>query len=113
MPQVNISIAQKLDEKTMNDFQLEIGNNMNLLPGKTLDNTIIRIIDGCSIFKGGKPLDGAFVEVRLFKASPEENKKAFAEKIFSIFKAKLNIEPGAIYMNYLELDHWASNGNYN
>ena len=112
MPQVNISIAQKLDAVAMNEFQLDIAKNINLLPGKSTKNTIICIQDGCAMFKADKPLDGAFVDVRLYRALPEESKKAFSEKMYSMLKERFNIDPNAVYMNYVELEHWASEGRY-
>ena len=112
MPQINITVAKRIDEKKKDEFQLELGRNMEILPGKNIENTAICICDGCAMFKNGKPIDGAFVDIRLFKNSPEESKKAFAEKLFSIFKTILNIESGYIYMNFIELQHWASGGNY-
>ena len=112
MPQVNIITSRKLDDKTKDTLQREIGAAMPLLPGKTIDNTFIAICDSCSIFNAGAPADAAFVDVRLFKASPEDSKKEFAKKIFEIFKSVANIEPGQIYMNFIELEHWASGGDY-
>ena len=112
MPQVNISLSRKLDDTTKGKLQLEIGNAMPLLPTKNIDNTHICLADGCSFYKSGVPLDGAFVDVRLHKQSPEESKKAFAEKMFSILKESLGIDPASVYMNFIEFENWASGGEY-
>jgi phenylpyruvate tautomerase PptA (4-oxalocrotonate tautomerase family) len=112
MPQVNITVSQTLSAEKRDQLQLAVGDSIGLIPGKTIDNTITCIQDGCSLFKGGKPLDGAFVDIRLFKASPEESKKAFAEKLFVILKDVLGIDPAGVYVNYIELEHWASRGTY-
>ena len=112
MPQVNISLAKKLDEDTKDRLQLEIGNAMSMLPTKNIDNTHICLFDGCSLYKSGKPMDGAFVEIRLFRQSPEESKKVFAAKMFSILQEVAGIDPGLVYMNFLEFENWAHNGEY-
>ena len=112
MPQVNITLARKLDDATKEKLQLEIGNSMSILPTKNIDNTHICILDGCSLYKSGAPSDGAFVEIRLFKPSPEESKKEFTLKMFSILEDLLGIAPGVVYMNFLEFEHWALNGEY-
>ena len=112
MPQLNINIGKKLDESTKNKLQLEIGNNMEILPGKNIGNTMICINDGLSMFKNGVPIDGIFTDVRLYKSSPEENKKQFAEKLFSIFENILGVKSDAVYMNFTEMPSWASGGNY-
>jgi phenylpyruvate tautomerase PptA (4-oxalocrotonate tautomerase family) len=86
---------------------------MPVLPGKDKDNTLLCIIDGVSMFKSGAPNDGVFVEVRLFKKSPEENKKEFAQKIYAVLKDALKLaDDSCLYMNYIEFENWAANGNY-
>ena len=112
MPQVNINVSKPLNNDIKNKLQLEIGNIMEIIPGKNIGNTIICITDCCSVYKNGEAVEGAFIEVRLYKASPEESKKEFAEKMFAIFKDVLGIQPEFIYMNYLELPNWAANGSY-
>jgi len=112
MPQVNITTSRKLDAAAKNDLQLEIGAAMPLLPGKNIGNTIISINDGVPMFRDGRPADAAFIDVRLYKASPEDSKSDFAKKMFAILNVTANIEPGQIYMNFIELEHWASNGEY-
>ena len=112
MPQINITLAKQPDDKTKDALQLEIAQNMEILPGKNIGNTTISICGGCAMFRNGKPHDGAFIDVRLYKNSPEESKKEFAEKLFSIFKAMLDIEPECIAINFIELPNWASGGRY-
>jgi len=112
MPHLDIRVAKKIDAGTMQKLQLEIGNSMELIPGKTISNTVIAISDGVSMFKGGVSLDGAFVDVRLYKESPAENKKEFSEKMFKILEDVLQIPPGSVQMNFVELPDWASSGVY-
>ena len=112
MPQVNVFTARRLDEAAKNALQLEIGGSMPILPGKDTDNTAICVCDGCAMYRYGKPSNGAFVDIRLLKPSPEESKKAFAEKLFTILKDTLDIDPDRVYMNFIELEHWASGGGY-
>ena len=112
MPQINISIAKKVDGSTKNKLQLEIGNNVSVIPGKNIGNTAICINDGLTMFKNGQPLDGMFVDIRLYKSSPEENKKEFAEKLFAIFQEVLGVKPDCVNINFLEMSAWAAGGNY-
>ena len=112
MPQVNINVSKKLDDSTKNKLQLEIGNNMSILPGKNIENTMICINDGVSMFKNGEAVEGIFADIRLYKSSPEESKKELAEKLFSIFENVLGIKSNAVYMNFTEMPNWASGGSY-
>lgn len=112
MPYINITTAKKLDDSTKNTLQLEIGNNMTIIPGKNIGNTVFAINDGISMYKNGQPLDGIFVDIRLYKSSPEDSKKQFAEKLFSIFQDILNVKPECTQINFTEMPAWASGGNY-
>jgi len=61
----------------------------------------------------GKINDGVFVSVQLYKKSPEENKKEFSKKIYSVLKEVLELESGGcVYMNFTEFENWAADGNY-
>jgi phenylpyruvate tautomerase PptA (4-oxalocrotonate tautomerase family) len=112
MPFINITTSRTIDTDTKNFIQLEVGKLMPILPGKTIDNTLLCINDCCSMFMGGKPNDGFFVDIRLFKSSPEESKKEFAAKLYNLLKTTLGIkDEDCTYMNFVELSTWSSNGN--
>ena len=112
MPYVSITTAKKLDDGTKNKFYSRIGELMPVLPGKNSDNTLVCINDGVSMYMHGKPDDGVFVSVQCYKKSPEENKKEFSQKIYAILKDVLEIDGGCVYMNFIEFENWAANGNY-
>ena len=113
MPYVSITTAKKIEAPVKEKLNQEIGAIMPVLPGKNKDNTLLCITDGACMFKSGAPNDGVFIEVRLFKKSPEENKKEYAQKLYAILKDTLKLEDtGCVYMNYLEFENWAANGNY-
>ena len=113
MPYVSITTAKKIDAPTKDRLNREICEIMPVLPGKDKDNTLLCIIDGVSMFKSGEENDGVFAEVRLYKKSPEQNKKEFAKKMHGILKNVLELEEtGCVYMNYIEFENWAANGNY-
>ncbi|MCL2664445.1 MAG: phenylpyruvate tautomerase MIF-related protein [Defluviitaleaceae bacterium] len=110
MPYIDIKVSAVVGAEKKDGLQKKIGEAISLLPGKTIDNTMLCITDDCSLFMRGKPLEGAFVEIRLYKASPADNKKAFAEKLFKLLEESLGIAPGNIYLNYLEMPDWGANG---
>ena len=113
MPYVNITTAKKLDSGTKTELYTKIGGLMPILPGKNLDNTLLSINDGAAMFKSGKPNDGVFVSVQCYKQSPEENKKEFAQKFYGVLKDVLQLDgEGCVYMNFLEFENWAANGDY-
>ena len=112
MPHVDIRVSKPVDAQTRDALQKEIGGSMPLIPGKTISNTIITINDNYSMYKGGQPIEGAFMDIRLLNASPEESKKEFSEKIFALFESILKIPPENVQLNFVELPNWASGGVY-
>lgn len=113
MPFITINVAKPVDASLKNALQLEIGGIMETIPGKNIGNTVFCINDNLTMFKNGQPYVGIFTEVRLFKVSPEESKKAFAEKLYPIFEKIVGIAPAYVSINFVEMEHWASNGGYN
>jgi len=112
MPHLDIRVSKMLDAEKKHELQKEIGSVMRLIPGKTISNTVISITDRCSMFNDGEAIEGAFVDVRLYKESPGDSKKAFSEKLFAILETKLGIPPDRVQMNFIELPNWASSGSY-
>ena len=112
MPHIDIRISKPVDTQTRGILQNEIAGSIELLPGKTATNTIICISDNYTMYRDTQPIEAAFVEIRLYKESPAESKKDFAERLFGIFESVLNIPPSHVQMNFIELPCWASNGNF-
>ena len=113
MPFVSITTAKKLDDNAKAELNSKIGGIMPVLPGKNIDNTLLCINDGVSMFKSGKVNDGVFVSVQVYKKSPEDSKKEFSQKIYELLKDVLKLEQNScVYMNFTEFENWASGGNY-
>ena len=113
MPYVNITTAKKLDAQTKTELYSKIGELMPVLPGKNLDNTLLAISDGIEMFKSGKPNDGVFVSVQCYKKSPEDSKKEFSQKFYDVLNDVLKLDgESCVYMNFIEFENWAANGNY-
>ena len=106
MPYVHLKVSRPLTEQQIEAARLAIADIMPALPGKTRDNTMIHITGSCALSMGdsGKPC--MFLEVRLYKASPEESKKAFVRKAAEALCALFDIEPERMYINMIELNEW-------
>lgn len=112
MPYIQASIAKKMNDDTKNKLQMELATQITAIPGKNIDNTVITINDGLTMYKHGKPLDGAFFDIRMFKDSPQDAKKAYAECVFAIVEAVLDVPADNVSINYTEMSEWAAGGNY-
>jgi len=112
MPHININISKPVAPETKSTLQNEIADIMETIPGKNAGNTLICISDTCTMYRDKQPLEAAYIDVRLYKESPDESKKAFAEKLFDIFESVLKIPPSNVQINFVELPCWASGGNF-
>jgi len=109
MPYIDIRISKPVNITQKNKLQSEIAGIMEIIPGKNAGNTTICISDNHTIYRDTKPIEAAFVDIRLYKESSTESKGLFAERLFSIFEKELGIQPSHVSMNFVELPCWASN----
>ena len=47
-----------------------------------------------------------FIEVRTYKASPEDARRTFAARLIAMLSEKLAVPGDHIYMNIIPLDEW-------
>jgi phenylpyruvate tautomerase PptA (4-oxalocrotonate tautomerase family) len=111
MPYIQVSLSHTLNPEQKEAVKAELGSLITLIPGKTEAVTMVRIEDGCALYKGGKALNnGAFVEVRLYGKSPAQSEERFTEAVFEMLGKQLGIEPGDVYLNILEMERWGTRG---
>lgn len=109
MPYLHLSVQNPLTAEEKHELCESIGPLMPLLPGKTRQNTMMHIEDSCTI-ELGDASPCLFLEVRMFKASPEDAKQAFVKAISDLLEKKLSVPKNRMYINLTELDSWGSNG---
>lgn len=94
------------DKINIKDYIAEI---MPIIPGKSINNTMIQIDSAYLFFKeADKP--AALVELRTYKNSPLECKQEFVNKVCEFLKEKYNIDKDYMYFNFMEMDIWGANG---
>jgi len=112
MPYLDIRSSKKIDESTRNKLQLEIGKIMPTIPGKDVSNTLICFADNYTMYKNTEQTESIFVDIRLYKNSPEDAKAAFAKKLAALFEESLQVPPSNVNMNFVEMPAWSVNGDY-
>lgn len=111
MPYVSVSVSRALDNSQKEALKSGLGRIIALIPGKTEEVTMVRIEDGCTLYKGGRALDsGAFVEVRLYGKADIKDKKKFTEAVFATLESQFGVSPEETYLNILEMDSWGFGG---
>lgn len=106
MPYVHLNVSRPLTQEQIEAARLAIAEIMPALPGKHRGNTMIHIDGSCALTMGDEGLPCMFLEVRLYKPSPEENKKDFVKKASQALCALFDIAPERLYINMIELPEW-------
>jgi len=112
MPYVDIRSSKPIDKPTRNALQLEIGKIMPTIPGKDVSNTLISICDCCTMYKDTRPAEAVFIDVRMYKQSPEDAKRAFVKKITALVVDILQVPANGVNLNFTEQPAWAVGGDY-
>ena len=110
MPYLHIKVGKPLCEQSVDALRKECESIISLIPGKNADNCMIQIETDCTMYMKGEKKACAFVDLRLYKASPADTKQAFATALTNYLQEKLGLEANLIYMNILELDSWVAGG---
>ncbi len=110
MPFINVHISKSLDASQKAELYNMIASRMPILPTKTRDNTMIEISAGRDMYMGGEPRELIFVDMRVFKPSPEAAKREFIAALAAEFERLLGIPAGNQYYNIIELDTWGAQG---
>jgi len=110
MPYLSVRTSVSMDCAKKDVLQKELGALIAVIPGKSIDNCMIDITSDCGLFMRGGPIVGAFVDLRLFRPSPDEAKSEFLAGLCKILNEQLGIEKENVYCNLLELPQWGSAG---
>ena len=112
MPFINVHIGKALTEEKKTEVMEAIARSMPIIPGKTVDNTMIEISGGREMFMGGEKRELVFVDMRVFGPAPQEAKEKFVEALTKIFEDLLGIAGDRQYYNIIELPGWGSRGGF-
>lgn len=110
MPFIQVNVSQTLKDTQKEQLKARLGEVITLIPGKTEAVTMIDIADNRTIYMDGKPIDGGFIEVRLYGAAEQANKEAMTEAVFAAMEQLLGIKPQNLYLNIFELNNWGTRG---
>jgi phenylpyruvate tautomerase PptA (4-oxalocrotonate tautomerase family) len=110
MPYIAVNTVQNLNPVLKEKIKAELGRLISLIPTKDEAGLLVDFSGDHKIFKAGKEVNGAFVDLRLYKKSDLEPKKKFTQGVFELFTRELGIEKEHIYLTIIELDTWGSGG---
>ena len=112
MPYVAIKTTADLSANQMEKIKSELGRLMSIIPTKTEAGLLIDFSGGHSFYKAGVKVDGAFIDVRLYRKSEFEPKKQYTAEVFNLLSGELGIKKENMYLNISEHENWGSNGQF-
>ena len=111
MPYVSISTSQHLTDDKVDRIQKEIGRLISIIPGKTIDNCMIRISGDQKIFMSGKPANATFCEIRMRNKAPIEKKQEFTVELNKLLTEEIE-GLDKLYINMQEYFEWGVGPSY-
>ncbi|GHV72788.1 hypothetical protein AGMMS49940_00900 [Spirochaetia bacterium] len=112
MPYIAFNISEKLTASQKEIIKSETGRLVTVIPGKTEEVTIVDICDGHSMYKGGKAIPCAYVDIRVYTKAEPAGKKQFVNDLFILLEKELGINKDNVYISVLEFEQWGDHGTY-
>ncbi|GHV38032.1 hypothetical protein AGMMS49546_07600 [Spirochaetia bacterium] len=110
MPYIAINTTEKLSNEKKDTIKSELGRLIAVIPTKNESGLLIDFSGDHSFYRAGTPVNGAYVEIRLFHKSDFEPKKKFTEGVFDLLSKELGIDKGHMVLNIIELENWGGGG---
>ena len=111
MPYILINTNKDISQDKKIALKTNFGKNISKIEGKTESRLMVNISDKNSMYFGGDDTkDIAFVEVRLYKSAPFEQKEKFVNSIFEGIYDILKIKKEDVFLSITEHNEWGTGG---
>ncbi len=105
---MNVRIGKPLDEEQKLAVMQMIAGHLPIIPGKTVNNTMLEITAGCDLYTGGEKKELIFVDMRILGTAPAECKDEFIKTLAEGFEKLLNIPGSNLYFNIIDMPNWGT-----
>lgn len=112
MPFINVHIGKPMSEEKKVEVMKMIADNMPIIPGKTVDNTMIELSADLDMYMGGEKRELIFVDMRVMKPAPMERKDQFVAALSEGFDKLLGIPANKQYYTIAEFNEWGHGGHF-
>ncbi len=110
MPYIQINTSKDLSADQKERIKAALGEKLPIIPGKKESGLMVAISGQFSMFMGGEERDAAFVDVRCFRKTDPQAKRAFTGAVFEILRQIADIQPEMVYLNFTDHDVWGARG---
>jgi Macrophage migration inhibitory factor (MIF). len=110
MPFVNTITNVKITAEKAEILKAKYGKAITLIPTKTEGGLMLSFVDDSNMYKAGIGQPCAFIELRIYGTSTKEAYNDYTVEMTKIMNEELGIEPGNVYINFMEFPIWGSGG---
>ncbi|MDA3847093.1 MAG: phenylpyruvate tautomerase MIF-related protein [Vallitaleaceae bacterium] len=111
MPYIEIKTTVTLSEDQKVALKSGLGKAITLIPGKTEAVTMVGLIGGVDLYFGGEALThGAYVEVKMYKATTRKAKVSINKAISDLLRTSIGVSPDNVYLTFFEQEEWGRRG---
>jgi len=110
MPYIAVNTSQKLSDSQKEKIKAELGRLITIIPTKAEAYLMVDFSDARTFYKAGEKIEGAFIDLRLFRKSEIESKKKFTEETLKMLSSELGIKEENFNLTIMEFDDWGSDG---
>ena len=111
MPYIQINTSRDLSANQKDRIKAALGEVLPVaIPGKTEAGLMVAISGQYTMYMAGNDQDAAFVDVRCFKKTDPEARRAFTSAVFEILHKIAGFPPERVYLNFTDHDVWGTRG---
>lgn len=110
MPYININTNKQLAPEKKQELQAKLGDLISILPGKTAEQTLIKISDGCDMYRRGFDGPLCMIEIYLYQMQTFQNKAELSGAIVALLEKDYGVPASNLYIKFEEMPIWVSNG---
>ena len=112
MPYIAVNTTQKLSVAQKEKIKAEFGRLITIIPTKSEAGLLVDFSDARTIYKAGENVEGAFIDLRLFRKSEFEPKKQFTEAVFELLSQELGLKKENMLLSIMENECWGYAGTF-
>lgn len=113
MPYVRISTNMNLSAYQLSQLKKETAGLIIQIQGKKPESTMVEIDDKKEMYFGLSDEPCARVRIDIFRDSPDEEKRSYAEAVCALIQQVTAIPTDRIYLTYSVFDQWGYGGKLN
>lgn len=110
MPFINVSTNKQLAPTQKQELQTKLGDLISILPGKTAEQTLIKISDECDMYRRGYESALCMIEIYMYQMQPFSAKDELTRAIVGLMEKEYGIPVPNLYIKFGEMPIWGVDG---